>query len=156
MVEIKVEHPNDGERLLIGHLANRGIIVQRSRVRAAIHRVDPENTALRRSVTIRRRVYHVDGPNCLWHVDGNHKLIRWRLVIHGGIDGYSRTIVFLNCSDNNRASTVLTAFTNAVRSHGLPERIRTDLGGENVDIIMALYGGAACFDECSRYWIIYT
>lgn len=134
VVEIKVEHPNDGERLLIGHLANRGIIVQRSRVRAAIHRVDPENTALRRSVTIRRRVYHVDGPNCLWHVDGNHKLIRWRLVIHGGIDGYSRTIVFLNCSDNNRASTVLTAFTNAVRSHGLPERIRTDLGGENVDI----------------------
>ena len=29
------------ERLLI---ANRGIIVQRSRVRAAIHRVDPDNS----------------------------------------------------------------------------------------------------------------
>ena len=71
-------------------------------MRASIHRVDPENTAIRRSVTIRRRVYHVDGPNSLWHVDGNHKLIRWRMVIYGGIDGYSRTVVvFLRCSDNN-------------------------------------------------------
>ena len=90
--EIKLDHPNDGERLLIGHLAARGIIV-RVRVRVSIHRVDPENT-IRRSVTIRRRSYHVEGPNALWHVDGNHKLIRWRLVIHGAIDGYSRTVVF--------------------------------------------------------------
>ena len=133
IVDIKMEHPNDGERLLIGHLTRRGIIVPRTRVRASIHRVDPENTALRRSVTIRRRVYHVDGPNSLWHVDGNHKLIKWRMVIHGGIDGFSRTVVFLRCADNNRASTVLTAFTNAVQNHGLPERIRTYLGGENVD-----------------------
>ena len=134
IVEIKLEHPNDGERLLIGHLASRGIIVPRARVRASIHRVDPENTAIRRSVTIRRRVYHVDGPNSLWHVDGNHKLIRWRMVIHGGIDGYSRTVVFLRCSDNNRASTLLSVFTGAVQKHGLPERVRTDLGGENVDM----------------------
>ncbi len=117
VVDIKVEHPNDGERLLIGHLATRGIIVPRARVRGSIHRVDPENTAIRRSVTIRRRVYHVDGPNSLWHVDGHHKLIRWHMVIHGGIDGYSRTVVFLRCSDNNRASTVLTAFLSAVQRH---------------------------------------
>ena len=27
-------------------------------------------------------------PNSLWHIDGYHKLIRWRIVIHGVIDGY--------------------------------------------------------------------
>lgn len=43
----------------------------------------------------------------MWRVDGNHKLIRWRIVAHGGIDGYSSTIVFLECADNNCASTVL-------------------------------------------------
>lgn len=134
MIEIKLDHPNDGERMVIGHLATRGIIVPRVRVRASIHRIDPENTALRRSITIRRRVYCVEGPNSLWHVDGHHKLIRWRLVIHGGIDGYSRTVVFLKCSDNNRASTVLSSFTSAVDLHGLPDRLRTDLGGENVAI----------------------
>jgi hypothetical protein len=134
LIEIKLDHPNDGERLLIGHLAARGIIVPRVRIRASIHRVDPENTRLRRSVTIRRRTYHVEGPNAVWHVDGNHKLIRWRMVIHGSIDGYSRSVTFLKCSNNNRASTVLSAFTSAVELHGLPERIRTDLGGENVGI----------------------
>ena len=93
-----MDKPNDGERLLIGHLAAHGIVVQ-VRVRMSIHRVDPENMAIRRSVTIRRS-YHVEGPNALWHVDGNHKLIRWRLVIHGAIDGYSRTgIAFFTQSD---------------------------------------------------------
>lgn len=83
---------------------------------------------------MRRRVYRVPGPNAVWHVDGNHKLIRWHLVIHGAIDGYSRTITFLKCSSNNTASTVLTYFQTAVEAHGLPTRIRTDLGGENIDV----------------------
>ena len=134
LVTIKHSHPNDGERLVAGHLCRLGITVPRSRLRASIHRVDPENTAARRSITVRRRVYHVEGPNCVWHVDGNHKLIRWRFVTHGAIDGYSRMITFLRCSDNNRSSTVLKEFTAAVNFHGLPNQIRTDLGGENVEI----------------------
>ena len=68
------------------------------------------------------------------HIDGHHKLIRWRFVIHGGIDGYSRKIVFLNCSANNRAQTVLGVFQQAVQDHGLPLRVRADMGVENVDI----------------------
>ncbi len=125
IVDIKCHQPNDGERLVIG------IIVPRAWVRGSIHRVDLENTAVRRSVTIRRRVYYVDGPNSLWHVDGHHKLIRWRMVTHWGIDGYSRTVVFLSCSDNNRASTMFSTFVTGL---GLPERILTNLGGEIVDI----------------------
>ena len=74
---IKLKHPYDGERLMIGHLARKGVRVQRARLRGSIHRIDPINTAIRRSVAIRRRVYHSNGPNHTWHVDGNHKLIRW-------------------------------------------------------------------------------
>ena len=44
-------------------------------MRAAIHRVDPENTAIRRSVTV-RRVYFAEVPNAVSHVDENHKIIR--------------------------------------------------------------------------------
>ena len=33
--------------------------------------------------------------------------IRWRFVIHAGIDGYSRMVVFIHCSTNNRAETKL-------------------------------------------------
>ena len=43
-------------------------------------------------------------------------------------------ITFLHCSDNNRATTVLPLFTSAVNMLGLPHKIRTDLGGENVEL----------------------
>ncbi len=63
--------------------------------------------------------------------DGHHKLIRWRLVTHGGIDGFSRLIVYLKCSSNNRSDTVHKLFLKAVERFGLPSRVRSDLGGEN-------------------------
>ena len=56
------------------------------------------------------------------------------MVIHGGIDGFSRRIIFLSISNNNRASTVVKLFTMAVESHGLPVRVRADKGVENVDV----------------------
>ena len=61
-------------------------------------------------------MYSVDGPNSLWHIDDNQKLIKWRFVVHGGIDGFSQT-VYLHFSTNNRSSTVLDTFTNAVREY---------------------------------------
>ena len=60
-------------------------------------------------------------------------------MTYGAIDGYSRTITYLKCSDNNRASTVLSEFISAVHVHGLPERIRTDQGGGGGE--MLVYGG---------------
>ncbi len=52
VVEMKRNHPNDGERLLLGHLSRVGICVQRVRLRASILRVDPVGTEVRRSVTV--------------------------------------------------------------------------------------------------------
>lgn len=76
--------------------------------------------------------YNVGGPNHLWHLDGYHKLIKWGFVIHGCIDGFSRSIVFLRCSNNNLSSTVLKNFGDAVANFGCPSRTRCDYGGENV------------------------
>lgn len=45
--------------------------------------------------------------------------------------------VFLNCSNSNRAETVLRLFLKAVNEYGLPSRICSDKGRENVDV--ALY-----------------
>lgn len=84
--------------------------------------------------TTRRRNYNVRYPLSLWHIDGNHKLIRWRIVIHGGIDGFSRIPVYLKASNDNKASTVLSCFREAVSEYGLPSRVRSDKGGENIDV----------------------
>ena len=65
-------------------------------------------------------------------VDTHHKLVRWKLVTQGGIDGYSRLVLFLRCSTNNRASTMYDVFLSAVQQYHLPSRIRTDQGRENI------------------------
>ena len=56
------------------------------------------------------------------------------MVIHGCIDGYSRYIVYLHCTNNNMASTVFQIFEAAVQIHGLPSCVRGYRGGENVDV----------------------
>ena len=55
-------------------------------------------------------------------------------MIHGCIDGYSRRIIYLHASDNNRANTVLKLFADAVDEVGLPKCVRADRGGENVEV----------------------
>lgn len=43
-------------------------------------------------------------------------------------------MTYINCSNNNRASTVLQLFIGAVAEFGVPSRVRTDQGVENVDV----------------------
>jgi hypothetical protein len=131
---IKKDHPNAGEVMVQGHLTSRGLQVQRQAVRRAIHAVDPDGVEERKRKPIRRRVYRTPFPNFVWHIDGNHKLVRWRLVIHHAIDGFSRMVVFARRSSNNLAETNHNLFLQALPKYGRPSKVRTDLGGENVDI----------------------
>ena len=50
--------------------------------------------------------------------------------------------VFLKCSSNNRADTVLSYFKEAIHKYGLPLRIRTDHGGENFDVAQYMWSQA--------------
>ena len=135
------EFPNCGIRRMKGFLAARGYVVQWRRVRYAMWSVDPEGILLRKTQLniVNRRRYWVPGTLALWHLDGNHKLIRWRFVVHGCVDGYSRKIMFLQCSTNNQASTVCQLFLNAVERYGLPSRVRGDQGVENVDVASYMF-----------------
>ena len=101
-----------------------------------------------------------------WYVlaDGHHKLIRWRFVTHAAIDGYSRMVVFVKCSTNNRASTVYELFLVSIHQYGLPSRIRCDQGRENQLIAQhmihhrgmnrgsALVGSSVHNQRIERFW----
>ena len=54
------------------------------------------------------------------------------MVTHGGIDGYSRLVVYLKASNNNRSTTVYECFLSAVNKYNLPSRVRSDQGVENI------------------------
>ncbi|KAF7345496.1 hypothetical protein MVEN_01568100 [Mycena venus] len=123
--------PDFGRRMLMGRLKSAGHHVPRDRITASYLRVHgtPGRFGVR---SIHRKPYKVAGANSLWHHDGQHGLIRFKIVIHGFVDGKSRFVTAIRASNNNRADTVLDVFLCAVAEHGLPSRMRGDHGTENV------------------------
>ena len=124
-------HRRSGEKSIEGKLRSIGLKIQRERIRESLHRVDPSGIESHIRGVLHRRQDCVESPNALWHVDGYYKLIRWRIVVHGGIDGYSHLVAYLKASNNNRATTAFSAFEAGVSEYGIPSRVR---GGENVEI----------------------
>lgn len=132
MISILEAFPTYGRRMIDGHLRFLGHHIPRSRIQGSYARVHGAPSSGFGPRRIQRRVYNVAGPNSLWHHDGQHGLIRWKIVFHGFIDGYSRLVTGIRASNNNRAETVHVLFTSAVEQHGLPSRVRGDYGTENV------------------------
>ena len=67
--------------MMDGHLRRKGTRVSQAQIRSAMHSVDPQGVALSWKQAIKCRQYRVVGPLALWHIDGNHKLIRLRVLI---------------------------------------------------------------------------
>lgn len=83
VIDIKHNNPNAGYRMMRGHLLQKGHKITEARIRDAMHRVDPDGVAIRWAATVQRRTYSVASPLSLWHIDGNHKLIRCTTVHKG-------------------------------------------------------------------------
>ena len=125
-------HPFCGKIMLRKLLKDRGFNVERYRLRDSIYRVNDFGVQARKKRRLNKRVYNVKGANHLCHIDTNHKLIKWHIIIFGAIDGYSRLPVSLECINNNKATTVLSCFLKGVEIYGIPSRVRSDKDKENV------------------------
>ncbi|XP_063755948.1 uncharacterized protein LOC134875336 isoform X1 [Eleginops maclovinus] len=138
---IKSRLPHAGYQIVKGCLEAEGHHVQWTRLKASMHRLDTEGILSRMTSMgcVVRRKYCFQGPHFLQHIDTNHKLIRYNMVIFGGIDGYSRKIMYLNAGSNNTASTALQYFLDGVRRFGWPYKVRGDQGVENVSIAQMMF-----------------
>ena len=52
------------------------------------------------------------------------------------MDGYTRIPVYLKANTNNQSDTVFNLFLEAVQEYGLQSRVRSTMGGENVEVSM--------------------
>lgn len=148
---ILLDFPHYGRSMLMGAIAVRGHNVPERQVRESLDRVRGAPGRFFGSRPIHRRKYYVPAANSLWHHDGQHGmlsadphdaivferltgLIRWKIVIHGFIDGKTRFVVGLRAHNNNRADTVLDFFLDITDVHGCPSRVRGDHGVENTGV----------------------
>ncbi|KAI2625547.1 hypothetical protein GGS21DRAFT_493591 [Xylaria nigripes] len=112
----------------------------------------------------RKGEFIVYGPNQVWSIDGHDKLKRWGIHIYGGIDGYSRFMIW--CHVGYFGSTALTTMKQYLRVvHDLgyvPRVIRADRGKE-VPLLAAAHwalvrqshmnedGSPILFGDCFHY-----
>ena len=133
--------------------------MQRSRLRDSVHPVDEAGVSSRKKGKLKKTVYNVRVPNKLWHIDTNHKLVRWCMIIFGAVDGFNRLPVSLECVGNNTSETFLYCFMKGVQTSGILGRVRSDEGKENVliaDFMIANRGpergSMICGKSIERLW----
>lgn len=71
LVDILISFPEFGRNMAEGDFRAQGYHISRSELRESYQRVQGGPAILGRR-RIRRREYHVAGPNSLWHHDGQH------------------------------------------------------------------------------------
>ena len=132
--EYKANNFNRGEIMTLAYIkGNLNLLsVTRQQVRDSLQRIDADGIEHRKRKRVKRVVYNVHGPHYLWHIDGHHKLIKWKIVTHGCVDGFTRLIIYLCACNNNLSSTTLPIFIDATRRYTVPYKVRADGGGENI------------------------
>jgi hypothetical protein len=59
--------------------------------------------------------------------------------VFGGIDGFSRLVPYLACATSNSAAQHLTFFVRGTQLYGVPSRVRSDAGSENMLIARLMF-----------------
>ena len=85
------------------------IFVDRETVRVALKSLNPE-VSFRQTHQFHKQKYRVEGPNQLWHIDGNDKLKLFGFSIHECIDGYSRKVLWLEVCSSNKNPRIVAKF----------------------------------------------
>jgi hypothetical protein len=124
----------DGVDSVASALRRAGIPYTWSIVRMYWRAVNPLAAAARFQKTVQRVVYTVTEAMVLLHIDGCHHLDRYKIVIHGSICGGSHKVMWLQAANNNSAETVGALFMRFIKEYGVPKRVRSDHGGENLHV----------------------
>ena len=114
-----------------------GMMVSRVTVSEIMKHLGPIGVNTRRKGTLRRLIYYSQGSTWVWNLDGFGKFKPYGFEIHGCIDGYSRLVLLLSVirsrKDPKEARNFY--FNYLLIAKGVPRKIVTDRGTENVNIV---------------------
>lgn len=98
--------------------------------------LDPAGVAHRRKNRLKRRNYQAHGPFFVLHIDGHDKLNKYGFCIHGGIDGFSRKVMWLDVASSNKNPRIIAHYyLKMLSKYGcMPTLVRSDKGTENVNV----------------------
>ena len=141
-----------GNRTVWHTLQLEGLQVSRNIVASLLKELDPEGAEFRKARRLKRRQYSNPGPNYTWHIDGYDKAKPWGFSIHGGIDGFSRKLIWLQVSRSNKSpdSIARMYLSGVVKVGGCPVELVTDLGTENA-IVAAIQSYFRDSPDAHRY-----
>ncbi len=110
-----------------------GIVIPRAVVKAMVKEIAPDGVAVGKKHKLHQRIYTNSGPNFACHIDGHQKLKPWGFPIHGGVDRFSRRMLWLDIThSNNSLHNIASMYLKAVKEMGgCPVEFITNLGTEN-------------------------
>jgi hypothetical protein len=118
LIQLKKQHFASlmGIRRLTYHLRSQyHIWFSHRNVHHALTLVDLAGLELRGKHKLQRRIFHSQGPNQCWSLDGHDKLSHWGFPIHGCLDVYSRYVLWLQVGkSNNDPRYVLAYYLDAI------------------------------------------
>ena len=84
--------------------------------------------------------------NAVWYPDSAHKLVTHNFFASGSIYKFSRRMMWIKCSNNNRGNTACGFFKEGINKHAAPLQVRGDKGSEDqlVSKNMAMVRNGLC------------
>ncbi|KAJ8023929.1 hypothetical protein HOLleu_36508 [Holothuria leucospilota] len=137
-IEEEIQGPGQlhGYRWTHHRCRRNGLSVSKKTVRLILSAIDPDGAEHRKRRRLVRRRYITRGPNIVWHIDGYDKLKPYGVAMHGCVDGFSRTVIWLNAFYTNNNPRVIAGYYFEAISmlEGCPRVVRGDRGTENAFI----------------------
>ncbi|KAJ8598223.1 hypothetical protein CTAYLR_005536 [Chrysophaeum taylorii] len=123
---LEQQHGRIGGTVAAGALRARGIVVQRRRLRAALHRAR-DFSANTPTATRRPTYFNGVAPDFVWCLDSNCKLAKFRIYFHAVIDGFSRLCKFHYATVRLDSGTLFQGFLKELLLLGhVPHHLRLD------------------------------
>ena len=151
-VKLRIQQKLEGSGCMVGYrsmwhtLRLEGYVVPRSVVQIMLKEIDPEGCRERQAKRLKKKIFSVPGPN----LDGYDKFKPYGFATHGGIDGWSRKVLWIKVlRTNNDPDVITTLFVDAVKNlGGSPQKLRSDCRTEN-----GIAAAAQCYfrNDCSAH-----